>query len=96
MMIRSRRGDTSLERIDLLDRVVAHKKAFFPRSWARYDSATPGSFALVPSGDFGAALARDYADMDPMIFGESPTWESILDDLREFERRINASDSSGE
>jgi hypothetical protein len=68
---------------------VAHKKAFFPRGWANYDAAIPGSFALVPSRDFGAALARDYVEMDPMIFGESATWESIFDDLADFQRRLN-------
>jgi hypothetical protein len=90
MMIRGGRGETSLGRIDLLEQVVAHKKAFFPRGWANYDAATPGTLALVPSGSFGAGLARDYAGMDPMIFGEPPTWESILDDLRDFEHRVNS------
>ena len=34
---------------ELLDRVVAHKRSFYPRDWARYDLAVPETLRLLPS-----------------------------------------------
>jgi hypothetical protein len=40
-------GRQALERVELLERVVAHKRLFFPSAWARYETATAGSFHLT-------------------------------------------------
>jgi hypothetical protein len=73
----------------LRERVVSWKSKFFPRSWARYDLAVPGTFRLVPPEDRMKELARDYVAMRDMFLGEPVSFESIMEKLRGLENRIN-------
>jgi hypothetical protein len=83
-------GKTALNDLDLLRAVSEHKSVFFPRAWAKFEEAVPGSLRLVPSGARLAELERDYQKMrDEMIFGNAPTLAHIIDVLREIERKVN-------
>jgi hypothetical protein len=82
-------GRAALERMDLLERVVAHKRLFFASAWAHYETAVPGSLHLVPREEQMASLQADYARMREMIFGDAPSWENIMEVLRELERQFN-------
>ena len=73
----------------LLADVVAFKQRFYPRGWARYDLAQPGTFCLVPTGAVLAAVEADYRAMANMIFGEVPALERVMTILRELENEIN-------
>ena len=42
--------NAALTNLELLTDVVEFKERFYPRGWARYDLARPGSFRLVPEG----------------------------------------------
>jgi len=79
----------ALTRLDLLDRVVTHKRLFFAAAWASYETARPGTFHLVPREDRLPALRKDYAEMQAMIFGVYPSWEEVLGGLRMLEQQIN-------
>ena len=82
----------------LLD-VVAFKQRFYPSGWARYDLAVPGSLKLLPTiPSHVENLARDYEEMQVMLFGAPPEFQEILDELRNLEAEINATapkDESG-
>ena len=82
-------GRQALERTELLERVVVHKRLFFASAWAHYESAVPGSFRLVPPEERMGPLRADYARMREMIFGSAPPWEEIVRGLQELEDRIN-------
>lgn len=82
-------GAHALERFDILERVVVHKRKFFPAAWARYETAIPGSLHLVPPAARMISLKTDYLRMQEMIFGEAPTWKQIIEGLQELEHRIN-------
>ena len=82
-------GRQALDRVDLLKRVVAHKRLFFASAWAHYETAIPGGFHLVPPEERMSALKADYARMREMIFGDAPAWEEIIRGLRELEDRVN-------
>jgi hypothetical protein len=82
-------GRQALERADLLERVVAHKRLFFASAWARYETVIPGNLHLIPPSERMPALQADYARMREMIFGDVPTWEEIMRGLRELEDRVN-------
>jgi hypothetical protein len=73
----------------LLADVVAFKQRFYPRAWARYDLAVPGSLRLVPTGELLAAVEADYRAMQGMIFGRVPVFAEILSILRQLEDEIN-------
>jgi hypothetical protein len=79
----------ALADMPLLAQVVKHKETFYPSAWAQYARASPGSLRLVPAEARRAALERDYRSMGVMIFGEPPTFATIMDELVGLEEEIN-------
>ncbi len=75
---------------ELLASVVAFKQRFYPRTWARYDLAAPGSLRLLPGERGLAAVEADYRAMADMIFGRIPDFAEIVAQLRALEKEINA------
>jgi hypothetical protein len=73
----------------LLASVVEFKQRFYPRGWARYDLAKPGTLTLVPEGHVLASVRSDYRAMENMIFGEVPDFEEILAVLQALQEEIN-------
>jgi hypothetical protein len=80
---------TALGNLALLSDVVLFKKKFYPRSWANYDAAKPGTLKLIPSNHVLNAMRKDYAAMQDMIFGRRPSFEKIVAALSELETEIN-------
>lgn len=81
---------SALAQMSLLEQVVEFKQRFYPRRWARYDLAKPGSLVLMPTGNVLNAVKTDYGAMREMIFGDVPTFESINATLKSLEADINA------
>lgn len=82
--------ETALGDLQLLENVVAFKKRFYPRGWANYDQAKPGTLKLIPPDRILKAMRKDYGAMQDMIFGRRPTFDEIVDGLAELEGEINA------
>jgi hypothetical protein len=80
----------ALADVALLADVVAFKQRFYPRGWAQYEKATPGTFKLVPSGKVMATVAQDYAQMRNMIFGKYLAFDEVISVLKALENEINA------
>jgi hypothetical protein len=74
----------------LLKSVVESKMQFYPRNWARYDLAMPGSMKLAPPDYLLRSLRRDYQEMAIMIYGERISFDEILEQIRILEAEINA------
>ena len=79
----------ALADFNLLAEVVEFKTRFYPRPWARYDLAKPGTLRLVPGSRVLRAVSTDYRAMANMIFGAVPAFEEIMTTLRELEQEIN-------
>ena len=79
----------AMNHMDLLHHVVAFKAKFYPRTWAKYQEAKPGTIRLVPPEIRMAALETDYSAMGDMIFGSKPSFEDILTVIQRFEDDIN-------
>lgn len=79
----------ALARDDLRARVVEHKQVFFAAGWAKYDTAVPGTFRLVPPAYRLAALESDYRVMQEMYFGRPRPWAEIVERLHTLEAAIN-------
>jgi hypothetical protein len=73
----------------LLQRVVEHKKVFFPSGWAHYDQATPGSLRLIPHPARIRQLEDDYDKMREMFFAERPAFTEVLRILEDWETHFN-------
>jgi hypothetical protein len=74
---------------ELRQQVADWKSRFFPSGWARYETAKPGSFHLVPPDFRMAELERDYREMQPMFLKDPPEFAGIVSELSELERKIN-------
>jgi len=82
--------DTALADMSLLESVAEFKQRFYPRPWARYDLAKPGTLKLVPTGHVLKSLKVDYRAMRDMIFGECPDFDDVLLKLQQLEDEINS------
>lgn len=80
---------TALGNLELLENVVLFKKKFYPRGWANYDAAKPGTFKLIPPAHILEVMEKDYAAMQEMIFGRCPSFEEIISSLTALENEIN-------
>lgn len=76
---------------DLLKKVVDFKMKFYPRGWAKYSEAVPGTLKLVPPKYRFAALEADFDSMKDMLYGDVPTFEAVMAAVRKLEMEINAS-----
>ena len=74
-------------------RGVEHKRVSFAAAWAKYETAVPSTFRLIPPAYRLAALESDYRDMHEMFFGRSTPWPEIVEQLRNLEARINRRES---
>jgi hypothetical protein len=82
-------GKAAIKDTALLLSVARHKTVFFPAAWARYADAKPGTLRLVPPPARMAELEQDYRKMQEMIFGKPPSFERLVEVLREIERNVN-------
>ncbi len=82
-------GRAAAARLDLLERVRTHKSRFFTSSWAQYATAVSGTLRLAPPDTRLSELRRDYTAMGPMFLSSPPSFDAILDTLREAENTIN-------
>ena len=88
-MARSSCALDAIKNVQLLEEVVDFKKKFYPRAWARYDLAVPGSIELLPASHSIPSLQTDYESMRNMIFGEYPSWDEITKKLKALQSKIN-------
>jgi hypothetical protein len=79
----------ALANAELLADVANRKDKLYHCAWARYDLAKPGTLRLLPNENNRPLLAKDYQDMQGMIFGDKLDWETILEYLQKLEEEIN-------
>lgn len=89
MMAGDKVKDDALEDLELLKNVVDFKQKFYPRTWAKYEQATPGTLKLLPPEFRLDALRKDYQAMQNMIFDKKISFEEILNILNKLESEIN-------
>lgn len=75
--------------LDLLKDVVAFKMKFYRCPWAKYEEAVPGTIKLIPSEQYFAKLQDDYSKMRNMIYGTVPSFDQIVERIKELEEEIN-------
>jgi hypothetical protein len=79
----------AMEDLDLLARVVRHKRTYFQSAWANYAAAKPGSLRLVPADSCLIELKADYQQMQEMFTEPPPPFNEILRRLRNIEDTLN-------
>lgn len=79
----------ALRQLNLLQKVVVFKMKFYPRAWAKYEEAVPGSIKLVPPNFRFEALRNDYESMIEMLFGKYPAFDELMQSISRLETEIN-------
>ncbi len=82
--------EKAFAQLDLLQKVVDFKIKFYPRGWAKYEEAVPGTLKLIPPEYQFATLRSDYAAMQDMIYGDAPSFDEMMDEIRQLETGINS------
>lgn len=67
-----------------------HARLFFGSADLGLESALPGTLTLTPSTAMRDALAKDYAAMAGMIFGDIPSLDALLQSAQQLEQIVNA------
>ncbi len=75
--------------LDLLTKVRDFKKKFYPSSWAKYDTAVPGQFILVPNESRLAELKVDFDKMKEMINDSDISFDQLMKEIKRIETEIN-------
>jgi hypothetical protein len=94
-LLESDAGRNAASDLDLAADCVRHARMFFNSPDLNLATAAPGYFTLSPNRDTAADLARDYAAMSGMIFGEAPPFGEILQRIANFEADVNATERTG-
>lgn len=81
--------EAAFSQLDLLKKVVDFKMKFYPRAWAKYPEAVPGTLKLIPPEYRFAALEADYTSMKDMLYGNVSTFRAVIDAVRKLEKEIN-------
>ncbi len=89
MMAQNEVKDDALADLELLKNVVEFKQKFYPRTWAKYEEAVPGTLKLLPPEFRLNSLEKDYKAMQNMIFDKYISFDEIIDILRDLEKEIN-------
>jgi hypothetical protein len=89
MMAQSEVKNEALADLNLLQNVVEFKQKFYPRSWAKYEEAVPGTLKLLPPEFRLDSLEKDYKAMQNMIFDKYISFDEIIGILGNLEKEIN-------
>ncbi len=82
--------ESSLEDRDLLEKIVLFKSKFYRSNWSCYNDCLIGKFKLVPEDNRFEELKKDYIQMREMIYGEIPSFDEIIEALKDLKREINS------
>lgn len=89
MMARSKVKNETLADLELLKNIVEFKQKFYPRTWAKYEEAIPGTLKLLPPEFRLDSLEKDYKAMQNMIFDKYISFDEIIAILGKLEKEIN-------
>lgn len=82
--------ESAYSNIALLKRVTDFKMKFYPRKWAHYELAVPGTLKLLPLEYRMEDLQKDYNSMKNMMFGEYPDFQTLMKFIGNLEKEINS------
>ena len=88
-LVKSSEGQAAIADLGLAADCVRHARMFFDRPDFDLASAKPGKFAVAPVAGMIDGLRRDYENTAAMIFGQPPSFDTILDSVGRLDAAIN-------
>lgn len=82
--------DLALKDKDLYNTIVEHRSQLTKISWVDYSKHTHSTLNFIPPENAIAEYKKDYQEMEEsMFYGESETFEELIEKLRELNQRVN-------
>jgi hypothetical protein len=88
-MLQTQIGRAASRDLAMLEDVRVFKDVYYHSARARYDLAKPGTLVVVPGPEKLRDLERDYRDMSQMFLREPPSFDWVVEELKEFEATAN-------
>lgn len=88
MLLNNAVGKNTIKDIELGKECAQHASIFFFDKDSKQNSAAEGNFLINPSDEMIPALHRDYEQMSTMIFGETPTFDQILETIQSASKQL--------
>jgi len=82
-------GRDALVDLAMAEDCALHARTYFNRGPFDLDSASPGSFALVPPAGMLPFVEADYEKMAGMVFGKSPRFAEVIEAIASAEATLN-------
>ena len=86
---KSKSISNSLQNLDLFKTVIGHNKKFYEQTDANYLGALDGNLTLTPNENLLNELKNDYIETKNMIFGNEPSIDAIITELKSLENKLN-------
>ena len=88
-MMKAGVADRALSDTSLYHSIVEHRRQFVNLKGFDYDTLYPAGLSIIPSETVEDAWRKDYEQMRmSMIYGEAPSFEVVLANLRRLQERI--------
>lgn len=84
-------AEQALDDKDLYLSVMEHRRVFIGLRGFDYSTLLPQTLNIVPPADIQDLWRQDYREMqESMIYGESPSFDQLIEKLRVLNERINS------
>ena len=84
-------ADRAIDDTDLFNNVISHAQRLFRRGWMKLGEINTEGIKLVPQEKLRKTLETDYNMMRGMLFGDIPSFSSLIEQLKPLELKLNES-----
>ncbi|GHU94957.1 nucleotidyltransferase [Bacteroidia bacterium] len=88
MMLKTPIAEKALKDTDLYKHIIAHRKTFIGLTEFDYNTLLPQTISIIPPENIIDKWSDDYAKMQTIIYGKAPTFEEIIEKIKNLEKRI--------
>lgn len=85
----SKYKDIAFQKSHMLKRIADFKQKFYYNSWVDYNKANLKEIRIVPDEYRFKEIKKDYKIMSEMLYGEIPSFETIMKGLKKLEKEIH-------
>ena len=82
-------AENAINNMALFTNVISHAQLLYRRGWMKLGEIETDGIRLVPQNELYARLETDYNNMQQMIFGDIPSFASLIENIRTLETRLN-------
>jgi hypothetical protein len=82
-------AEKALNNNELYKSIIAHRRMFIAMKDFNYDTLLPATVNIIPPENVIAKWEDDYKKMQTMMYGETPSFETMINKIKQLNERIN-------